>query len=464
MSNKSKASLVFSVENVENHRQWVEAGFVGEGRIEVFDKDLSEAGKSSLIGIRGANLSQIRLVRCDLKNSDFTYCDLIGGELSECIWNNSDIYGCNFDEAIINNCDFANVQFTRTHFIRTRIEGGDWSNSNLELPTWTKARVKDVNFSKSHFPRARMYAAHFINCDFQDSDLSFAEPFKAYFENCDFRGANFKNFKLKYTTFKQCGFYACYDTPEFVSSFQIIEPDLSVEFDGSNIVDKNRIIELWQNNAPAPQPPKETEPEKTIIELKLSDLVSWRPKMRDFDSNNLNHRAVVIDAVNTLIDKYIHTAIDLMEGIEGQDSPFDDWIWVFSEFEEIDHFPGWEITFDQLLPAEEGKPNDEKIKWALSFLEIEMATSERRETFYRYWAADKASDSIRSMLRCLTAYSCPPSKNLAVKEIEYLEKILENSILPWKVETAISEAITNLRDWISKMENSQVQPLQKIVR
>lgn len=463
MNNQSKANLVFSIDNRENHRQWVEAGFVGQGRIEVFDKNLSEAGRVSAGGIGGADLSKIRLVRCNLTNSDFTYCDFIGAELSECIWNNSDIYGCNFDEAIINNCDFVRVAFKITHFIRAQIQGGDWTDSKLELSTWTKAKVKDVNFNKSLFPKARLYAARFINCDFQDSDLSFAEPFKAYFENCDFRGANFKNFKLKYTTFKQCGFYGCYDTPEFVGSFQIISPDLSLGFDGSNIVNQNRIIELWQNNPPAPPPPKEPEPEKPIIELKVSDLVSWRPKMQDFDPNNLNHRAVVIDAVNTLIDKYIHTAIDLMEGMEGQDTPFDDWAWVFYEFEEIDRFPGWEITFDQLLPAEDCKPNDEKIKWALSFLEIEMATSERRETFYRYWAADKASDSIRSMLGSLSL-RCPPSKNLAVKEIEYLEKILETSILPWKVETAISEAITKLRDWISKMENSQVQPLQKIVR
>ena len=466
MSNKSKAGLVFSVENIENHRQWVKAGFVGEGRIEVVEKNLSEAGRVSPGGIGGADLSKIRLVKCDLKNSDFTYCDFIAAELSECIWNNSDIDGCHFDEAVIKNCDFANVLFKIIDFIRAQIEGGNWTDSNLELSTWTKAKVRNVNFNKSLFPKARLYAASFINCDFRDTDLSFAEPFKAYFENCDFRGANLKNFKLKYTTFKQCGFYGCYDTPEFVGSFQIISPDLSVDFDGSNIVDQNRIIELWQNNPSAPQPPKEPEPEKPIIELKLSDLVSWRPKMQDFDSNNLNHRVVVIDAVNTLIDKYIHTAIDLMEGMEGQDVPFEDWFMgVFPELDKVDPYPYWEMFLCGAMPAEQGKPDDEKITWVLKVSNTEMGTPERRETFYRYWAAAMASNSIDVMLRCLTAYNCPPSKEIALKEIEDLEKMLEKSILPWTVENAISEAITKLGEWISKMENVQVlpQPLQKIV-
>ena len=467
MQEQSWANSLLSIGKRSRHREWVERGFKGEGRIELIDENLANAGRADKVGIIGAELGKIRLIRCNLKNSSFDHSGFSEGELDGCNWNDSEIYGCNFDKAIIKNCNFSNVEFTRTHFIRTKVQGGDWSNSHLELPTWTEARVKDVNFRASRFPKARMYSARFINCDFRDTDLSFAEPFEAYFEQCDFRGANFKNMKLKNTTFKQCAFYGCYDTPEFIGSFVLVQPDLSPDFDGSKLVEQNEIIELWQNNPPAPPIP---EPEPEVVELTLEHLVCWSPKTHYIDPDNPKHRALILEATDILIERYIHTAIDLMEGIEGQHNPFDDWDdGVFDdEIEGLEEFSlYWDVYLHNSLPAVEQKPDDEEIEEVLDYIGLEIPDPERRDTFYRYWTAAQASESIIDILHYLTnsvrlngldlieGKVCPPLIEIATQEINHLEQVLANSILPNNVKTHISKIIKELQECIAKMEQEK---------
>ena len=456
MSDNSRWRTVFSFDNRLNHREWVERGFIGEGRINVEDTDLSDAGRIVKGGFRGGTFDRIRLVRCNLEHSDFTNSTFYSSEIIECVWNRSDIYGCRFNEATLENCDFVNVEFTRPKFVQTRIQGGDWSNSHLELPTFTEATVKNINFHKSHFPDARMYSTRFINCDFRDADFTYAEPSKAHFENCDFRGTNFKHCQLKDTTFKQCGFYGCYDTPEFLGEVTIIAPDLSEDFDGSKIVEPEQIISLWQNNPPAPPPPP--EPVKPAPPpITLEELIEWakddnRPE-RTFNTLELKYRVLALDAVEVLIDRFIHEAIDLMEGLPEQDDPFSDWEYVFDEFEEGDYM-GYAYAIPYWFPVKDGKPNDEQIDEKLRIYGVNMETPSRRDMFYRYFVAHRASEKIKSILSWLDFYR-PPSKEIAEAEIKRLEQIWENSILgETRAKLYIEESIKKIKEWFPILENN----------
>lgn len=56
------------------------------------------------------------------------------------------------------------------------------------------------------------------------------------FEKCNFSETNFNDFKVKNTIFYKCGFYNFSGTPTIDGNYEIIEPDLSPGFDGSQVV------------------------------------------------------------------------------------------------------------------------------------------------------------------------------------------------------------------------------------
>ena len=242
--NRSYANIIFSPRYTRLHRDWIERGYVGEGRIVEENKNLS--------GIRyfgGAELSRIKLVSCNLENSDIDSSDFDEAEIIDCNWNNSDFYSNDYNRATIKNCDFVNTKFTFCKLAKAQIEGGDWSNCDYNNPYFTGAKIERVNLESSIIVEALLHKTRIRNCSFKNAYLNYSSAFFAVWENCDFRGVNFDNVQLRKTIFKNCGFYNSYGNPDALDSVQIIEPDLSADFDGSEIVEQQTIIDTWNRNS-----------------------------------------------------------------------------------------------------------------------------------------------------------------------------------------------------------------------
>lgn len=286
-SDKSFAYLHFSEWRTTPHRLWVERGFIGKGRIVLRNKNISE-----IEYLHEKKLSKIKLINCDLKSSDIRYSKFNESELFNCDWSNCNLYTvsfnkaniqhcnfnntklnsdlcqtqieksnfsdcelwCYFKDAIIKNCSFRNTEFNLgNNFSQAQISKGDWSGCNLNESKFEETRVDRVNFSNSLMRKVWLCHSNITNCNFQYTDLSYSVASFTIFENCDFRGVNFEYLKLEKAIFLNCGFYNSGGMPQIESikkSIEIIEPDLSENFDGSNIVDKQTIIKQWKKEIP----------------------------------------------------------------------------------------------------------------------------------------------------------------------------------------------------------------------
>jgi hypothetical protein len=69
--------------------------------------------------------------------------------------------------------------------------------------------------------------------------------YNTVFNHCDFRNADLTNFTIKNTKFYKCGFYNCTGAPKIEGYCEFIEPDLSVYFDGNEIVNEEKLFKLW---------------------------------------------------------------------------------------------------------------------------------------------------------------------------------------------------------------------------
>ena len=241
----SRLPFVFSSGRRTAHRDWVERGFMGEGRIVVEDENLSGIGES----MGGYELSRVKLVGCNLENSDIDSSKFKEAEIISCNWNNSDLYGNYYDRATIKNCNLVNTKFTFCKFVKAQIEGGNWSNCDFIRPYFTGAKIDGVNFESSIITEALLHKSRIRNCSFKNAYLNYSSASFAVWENCDFRGVNFDNVQLRKVIFKNCGFYDSYGNPDALDSVQIIEPDLSPDFDGSEIVEQQTVIDTWNRNS-----------------------------------------------------------------------------------------------------------------------------------------------------------------------------------------------------------------------
>ena len=227
----------------EAHRKWLKRGKVGEGRVDLEDKNLTRAVFS------GVDLADSRFVRCNWSNSNISG-DFAEAEITECIWNNSLLYGVHFDRASIEKCNFTDTYLGIAHFISAKVKGGDWRRCDLDKSTWNSAVVENVCFERVNFKEARFHGNHFLNCDLRNANFKSATLRGAVFENCDFRGAYLYDFVFEKVTFINCGFHGCIGIPAFEGEYAFISPDLSEDFDGTGIVETEDLLEQWKSKAP----------------------------------------------------------------------------------------------------------------------------------------------------------------------------------------------------------------------
>ena len=279
MAAMSKISLWRSYlfgDKTRPHRQWLKAGATGSGRIDLEEKNLTEAI------VRGVDLTKARFVKCDLSYSTISSSDFIEAEITECVWQNSLLHSVDFDRASIEECSFKDTYFGITHFISTKVKGGDWKRSDLDKSTWTGAVVKNVCFQRVNLWRSKLHGAHFINCDFRDGNLMSVKADNAVFENCDFRGVYLRSFRFNNTKFINCGFHGCVGNPKFEGDCILIEPDLSESFDGTAIVEPEQLIKQWKSHS------GQSQPETAIA---VADSPQW------LDYISKEHRASQVDWV-----------------------------------------------------------------------------------------------------------------------------------------------------------------------
>lgn len=216
------------------HEQWYERGKTGEGRIAL--EGLNLRG-----GTVASDLCGARLARCDLSRFSRRAGSWEEIELVECVLNRALLRSSTLDRARCERCYFLRCDLRLSHFYGATLIDCDFSSALIGHVSWTGAEVMRCRFRGAHLENNRLSGGTFTACDFRDADLSWTEgptlgrADGARFIGCDFRNARMDRLRLRDTVFERCGFHGLTGRPILEGPCQIIEPDFSAEFDGTDV-------------------------------------------------------------------------------------------------------------------------------------------------------------------------------------------------------------------------------------
>lgn len=127
-------------------------------------------------------------------------------------------------------------------------------------------------------------------------------------------------------------------------------------------------------------------------------------ELKALDANNLEHRAIVLDAISALVRNVVIPAIPLAKPDGDGHTSFD-----------LDAVAGCEVSgflldafFTPRFPDLQ-KPSDEILRRALVDVGIDLSSIKDRDAFFRVWAAEQATMSAESLLAFLS--KAPTQRN-----------------------------------------------------
>jgi len=147
--------------------------------------------------VRGVNLSQLDLRKCNLsggifRDCDFSYtdlrgcnlcrsifrnCELTGANLQDCVFNNTQLYGCILTGSNLRGCDLTGLHLSY----------GELSGVILSGACLAYAKLDHVNLSRAYLVGARLHHA-----DLTGADFSYVKGWGADFTHALLAGVNFK--------------------------------------------------------------------------------------------------------------------------------------------------------------------------------------------------------------------------------------------------------------------------------
>lgn len=226
---------------VQAHKRWL-AGprDSDQGRLDLEGLDLTGAI------LRHMGLNGLRLTRCDLTDANGRVSYFEGAEIRETIFDRAILQMAHFDGAVIERSRFHDAQLKGAHLRDAQLSGNDWTGAHLFRTSWHDASARGECLRTCDLSGAMLHGTHLVDCDLRGAKLLAAEPTGAVFERCDLRGADLSKLTLDGTVFRQCGFHGCTGTPDLAAPSQFIECDLSPEFDHSQIVSAETLLDEWQ--------------------------------------------------------------------------------------------------------------------------------------------------------------------------------------------------------------------------
>jgi uncharacterized protein YjbI with pentapeptide repeats len=150
--------------SMEMHRQWLQRGSVGEGRLDIADVDAS----GRRIGFM--NLTSARLERVNFNHSNLAFAKFDRAQLIDVSMVAANLVDCSFTGELI-RCD---------------LRGANLAYGKLDAVVITQSRFDRAQLDRSLFRRAQISGARFAGADFGNTALD-----GTVFTDCDLRGASF---------------------------------------------------------------------------------------------------------------------------------------------------------------------------------------------------------------------------------------------------------------------------------
>ena len=137
-------------------------------------------------------------------------------------------------------------------FDKALVDETTFEGANLDRSTWAGASVTAASFDNCVLGNAWLDNGTFRGCTFRKADLRLlTEGIKcttagAVFEDCDLRFTRWDGRNLDGATFIRCKLGGMTGTPASFANVRIVDADLSVNGDGSDLGDTDDVLALWR--------------------------------------------------------------------------------------------------------------------------------------------------------------------------------------------------------------------------
>lgn len=192
------------------------------------------------------NLEFARFIACELSDVVFELGGLSNAEFIDCAGIGTRLLRDELHNASLRRCRFKRADFRRSSFWQAVLEDCDLSQSAAAETAFIRTRAERVSFRAAGLLDTQLEGAIFKNCDFRQADLREGDAFDTLFEDSDLRDAQLNSRSLRGSTFVRCKFHGMTGKPKIEGEVTLIEPDLSPEGDGTQIVSAEEILRLWR--------------------------------------------------------------------------------------------------------------------------------------------------------------------------------------------------------------------------
>lgn len=189
--------------------------------------------------LKSIDLSGLSLAARDLRQADFTGCQMRGVDLSKANFSESRLYACDLTNANLTRCNFA-----RSDLRGTRIESANLADANLDkadlrVGGFAKDGMYDtgecVSFRGANLSGARLVGTLATAVDFSDAIMTNINVSGADLRNAEFQGADLSGAQLSGAKLKGAHLNAAILTGVDMADISEMEVDLSGAITDSNV-------------------------------------------------------------------------------------------------------------------------------------------------------------------------------------------------------------------------------------
>ena len=219
----------FDQDQLRAHQEWARQR-AGSGRLVLEARDFRGAE------LAAAELTGVRLVRCDLTNARLVGAALTEAECIECRFGRANLREAYLNCATLEKCDFSFADLTEAEVSAATITGGTWGEAVLLKSNLAKAALSGTDLHDAHLEEANLTKASIFDACLRGAFLDRALVTFAHLQRVDLRNASIERMELTGTNLTECALHGARGTPSASGTVVLASIDLSPEYDASVVV------------------------------------------------------------------------------------------------------------------------------------------------------------------------------------------------------------------------------------
>lgn len=250
-----------------------------DGMVDLHARFLSGRLGGRRAVLRNTDLGGLSLEGRDMRQADFTGCQMRGMNLSKANFSESRLYACNLSNSNLARCNFARCDLRGTRIESANLADANFDRADLRVGGFSKDGMYDtgesVSFRGANLSGARLVGTLANAADFSDAIMTNVNVSGADLRGAEFQGADLSGAQMAGAKLKGARLNAAIMTGINMSEISEMEVDLSGAITDANI--GTSVIEL-------------EEPLPKLIEMHMKWVSSAGAEGRQLDLSGFDMR------------------------------------------------------------------------------------------------------------------------------------------------------------------------------